>query len=182
MCQSRIYFQQYFILPVFPTISGILPPPIFMKLYIQLSYEKAAAWKRLWITHKLASKFKTASHAKRVQSTDFSRSIHHVVQASVSYHISRLSFVLCNSIAKLKYTYTDLYTENVNRAHKGVLLNTEVKCVLCKEAVRNKTDVSGWQKLQTFEIRVWERQFGSSQWLARVSDSSGSAECLPGRE
>lgn len=36
------------------------------------------------------------------------------------------------SIAKLKYTYTDLYTENVNRAHEGVLLNTEVKCVLCK--------------------------------------------------
>lgn len=40
---SRIYFQQYFILPVFPTISGILPPPIFMKLYILLPYEKAAA-------------------------------------------------------------------------------------------------------------------------------------------
>jgi len=95
-CQSRIYFQQYFILPVFPTISGILPPPIFMKLYIQLSCEKAAARKRWWITHKLTSKFKTASHAESVQSADFGQSIRHVVQASVSYHISRLSFVLCN--------------------------------------------------------------------------------------
>lgn len=43
------------------------------------------------------------------------------------FHLSHAT-----SIAELKYTYTDLYTENVNRAHEGVSLNSEVKCVLCK--------------------------------------------------
>lgn len=120
-CQSRVYFQQYFILPVFPTIPGILPPPVFMKLYIQLSYEKAAAWKRVWITHELTSKFKTASHAKSAQSTGFSPSIHHVGQASVSYHISKLSFVLCNLHRQTKiYIYRSVYREHGQSSQRSI--------------------------------------------------------------
>lgn len=89
-----------------------------MKVYIQLSYEKAAAWKRLWITHELSTKFKLPATQKLCRVETWAEAFimlsrHLSATIYQGFHLSRAA-----SIAKVKYTYTDLYTENVTEPTK----------------------------------------------------------------